>query len=194
MTSGWVRWISAIFGLALCVSVVGCGGPPTPPPAVDTDKASATEQVDPSNQFAFGVMYEFGNDVPLDLAEAVKWYRLAAEQNHTEAIFHLARCYLNGEGVKADSTEAVKWFRKGAELGSADAQWMLGNCYKLGVGVKKNIVQAYALISAAVDGAENPEQKKGMAEVRDKLGKEISVEQLKEAKRLAEEWKAKGKN
>jgi TPR repeat protein len=83
--------------------------------------------------------------------------------------------------------KAMKHFRTGAELGNADAQWMLGNCYQKGIGVEKDNIEAYALISAAVDGVDDPAQKQGMTEKRDKLCKELSANQLKEAERLAEE-------
>ena len=36
-------------------------------------------------QFDLGLMYENGQGVPQDYAEAVKWYRLAAEQEIAEA-------------------------------------------------------------------------------------------------------------
>ena len=146
-------------------------------------------------QTSMGMFYQAGERIPggvkADLAEAAKWYRMAAEQNHAEAIFHLAQLYMRGEGVQQNAAEAVRWFRKGADLGNSDAQWYLGRCYQNGKGVTKDLVQAYALFSTAVDGAENPEQKKGMVEERDKLGKELNADQLKEAKRLAEEWMAK---
>lgn len=145
-------------------------------------------------QAGLGLFYQAGERIPggvkADPAEAVKWYILAAEQNQQEAIFHLARLYLNGEGVKADSAEAVKWFTKGAEAGNPDAQWMLGMCYRKGAGVEKDNVQAYALISAAVDGAQDPEQKKGMAEARDKIKVDLTPEQLKTALLLIEKWKS----
>ena len=36
-------------------------------------------------QFNLGRMYTYGSGVPEDYAEAVKWYRMAAEQGHEEA-------------------------------------------------------------------------------------------------------------
>ena len=41
---------------------------------------SAAEQEDAGAQFRLGVMYHTGEGVPQDYQEAVKWYRLAAEQ------------------------------------------------------------------------------------------------------------------
>jgi hypothetical protein len=43
-----------------------------------------------------------------DHAEAVKWYRLAADQGHATAQSNLGVKYENGEGVRQDHAEAVK--------------------------------------------------------------------------------------
>ena len=79
--------------------------------------------------------------VAKDGAEAVKWYRKAAEQGDAAGQYNLGTCYLNGNGVAKDGAEAVKWYRKAAEQGHADGQNQLGYCYHLGIGV-------------AMDGAE----------------------------------------
>lgn len=43
------------------------------------------EQGDATAQNNLGVMYEYGLGVPKDDAEAVKWYRMAAEQGNALA-------------------------------------------------------------------------------------------------------------
>ena len=45
-----------------------------------------------------GMMYYFGDGVPQDYQEAVKWYRKAAEQELAKAQFTLGAMYGNGEG------------------------------------------------------------------------------------------------
>jgi TPR repeat protein len=60
-------------------------------------------------------MYEHGSTAPLkrvhkNAAEAVKWYRKAAEQGHTDAQRHLGLMYGNGEGVPENDVEALKWY------------------------------------------------------------------------------------
>ena len=54
-------------------------------------------------------MCENGVRRPKDYAEAVKWYRLAADQGNLEAQFNLARMYLRGRGVPKDDPEERKW-------------------------------------------------------------------------------------
>lgn len=53
-----------------------------------------------------------------DYAEAAKWFRLAAEQNHSLALSHLADLYEKGEGVSQDNEEAIVLFGKSCELGN----------------------------------------------------------------------------
>ena len=65
-------------------------------------------------------MYGRGEGVPEDDAEAVRWYRLAAEQGYAKAQFNLGLMYDFGEGVPEDDTEAVKWHHLAAEQGMAE--------------------------------------------------------------------------
>ena len=147
-------------------------------------------------QTAMGMLYQAGDKIPsglkADPVEATKWYRMAADQNHTEAIQHLAMMNVAGMGIEKNEEEAARLFRKGAELGNADCIWGLGKCYLKGRGVQVDSVMAYALYSASLDGVENPQQKKAMTERRDQLGEVLTAEQLKKAEPIIQQWKAKG--
>jgi TPR repeat protein len=81
---------------------------------------SLAEQGDASAQYHLGVVLQSDGE------EAVKWLRLAAEQNHTSAQSHLGWMYDSGEGVPRDEAEAVKWYRLAAEQGDVLAQYNLG--------------------------------------------------------------------
>ena len=48
--------------------------------------------------------------IPLDYAEAVKWYRLAADQGYAKAQYNLGGMYDNGEGVPKDLVQAHIWW------------------------------------------------------------------------------------
>jgi len=48
---------------------------------------SLAEQGHAEAQYNLGVMYDYGEGVPEDDAEAMKWFRLAAEQGHQHAIW-----------------------------------------------------------------------------------------------------------
>src|SRR5690606_18144249 len=55
------------------------------------------------------VLYHAGKGVRRDMAEAVHWYREAAERDHAAAQTKLATIYLAGEGVRPDPGEALPW-------------------------------------------------------------------------------------
>ncbi|MBC8285235.1 MAG: sel1 repeat family protein [Nitrospinae bacterium] len=69
-------------------------------------------------QYNLGVMSEWGNGVPKDNAEALKWYKLSAEGSHRDAQNNLGAMYSKGEGTKQSFVDALKWFVISAENGS----------------------------------------------------------------------------
>ena len=70
--------------------------------------------------------------------EAVRGYRLAAEQGDAMAQFALGVMYANGgAGVPQDVDEAVRWYRLAAEQGDADAQLNLALIYSNGHGITR---------------------------------------------------------
>ncbi len=60
-------------------------------------------------QFQLANAYMKGDGVGMDIAEGVKWCRLAAEQGYAPAQTQLAMKYANGNGVPVDHIEADKW-------------------------------------------------------------------------------------
>ena len=68
------------------------------------------EQGDPEAQFKLGRMYQEGQGVSKDQAEAVKWYRLSAEAGQPFAQNNLGVMYKNGWGVTQDYVQAYFWF------------------------------------------------------------------------------------
>lgn len=160
--------------------------------------SKGAEAGDADCQTAMGMFYQAGDKIPsgieADPVEAVKWYKMAAEQGHTEAIQHLATMNAMGMGIEKNEKEAVQWYRKGAELGNADCIWGLGRCYLKGAGVEVDSVMAYALCFASLDGVEHPEQKKAMTAKCEEMGKALTAEQLKQTGPIVEEWKTKMKN
>jgi len=68
------------------------------------------------------VKYDRGEGVPEDNAEAVRWYRLAAEQRDADAQHNLGLLYAKGEGVPEDMVFAYMWFNLSAAQGNETAQ------------------------------------------------------------------------
>jgi TPR repeat protein len=84
---------------------------------------------DPTAQTIIGFLYVGGEGVAQDYAEAVMWFRRAAEQGNADAQYNLGVSYANGHGVLEDDIEAVEWYRRAAEQGSAHGQFGLGFMY-----------------------------------------------------------------
>jgi TPR repeat protein len=71
-------------------------------------------------------MYANGRGVHQDYAEALNWYRKAAEHGNASGEYNFGYMYGAGQGVSPNYGEALKWFRKAADQGFADAQYGLG--------------------------------------------------------------------
>ncbi|KAJ3038499.1 hypothetical protein HDV00_000596 [Rhizophlyctis rosea] len=87
--------------------------PPSPHLALHYYTLSATSQNDPIAQYHLGSLHEQGKLVPQSLPEAVKWYRLAVEQEQGAACWKLGRMYERGcveAGVEVDLEEAERLY------------------------------------------------------------------------------------
>lgn len=71
---------------------------PDPRTAVALRKAARAGN--PAAQLEIGRRYYEGRGVRRDYRSAVRCWRLAADQGHAEARYHLAVCHVLGEGVK----------------------------------------------------------------------------------------------
>jgi uncharacterized protein len=149
------------------------------------EKARAdAERGDPMAQWLIGGLYERGEDY----AEAIRWYRKAADQGFADAECSLGSMYSKGRGVRQDYAEAARWFRKAADQRYELAQYELGVYYANGLGVPQNFVQAHMWLNLAASRATGKFQKKS-AESRDKVASFMTRQQVAEAQRLALEWK-----
>lgn len=166
-----------IIGLILGLLMGGC--------AEESELESAKRLAidgDASAQYNLGVMYMNGTGVLQDYKEAVKWYRLSAEQGNALGQYNLGVMYMNGIGVPQDYKEAVRWYRMSAEQGDAMAQYNLGVMYKNGEGVLQDYKESYAWSSLAkANGKELAEKILGI------VTKEMTKEQIAEAQSLATE-------
>ena len=119
-----------------------------------------------------------------DDAEAVMWFRKAADQGDAVAEFLLGYQYANGIGVPLDYGEAMIWFRKAAEQGHRVAKLYLGVMYAEGRGVPQDYVRAHMWFSlSAAQGEQRAVKTLEMAERR------MTPAQINEAQRLARDWK-----
>lgn len=73
-------------------------------------------------QLFYGRFLCKGIGTALDPAEAVEWFRKAADQDCPAAFYELGVCYENGEGVARDLNAALEWYRKAQAADFTGAQ------------------------------------------------------------------------
>ena len=77
-------------------------------------------------QYNIGVMHEWGDGVPQNNAEAIRWYRRSAELSHKDAQNNLGAMYSKGEGAEQNFVEALKWFILSGGNGSEGGKKNIG--------------------------------------------------------------------
>jgi TPR repeat protein len=97
------------------------------------------ENGDAKAQSILGLMYSYGEGVPVDHREAARWYRRAAEQSSSVAQYNLGMLYLEGKGVSRDTDKAIDWLTKAADGGHFRARSELA---KLDVGSYSDLASA----------------------------------------------------
>ena len=101
----------------------------------------STSETEKMNEL--GDEYYYGrNGKRQDYAEAVRWYRKAAELGCGYGQCNMGICCEWGNGVKEDCAEAARWYRKGAEQDLPVAQYFLANLYRDGKGVPYDVEEA----------------------------------------------------
>lgn len=126
----------AVYELGL-LTIVGCGT------AQDVETGlmlveTAAEDGLAEAQFTLGELFKTGELVEPDLAEALDWFQLAAEEDFPDSRERID-----------ELMAAIETMRLGAEQGHADAQFRLGVMTWLGRAVLRNEAQGRAWIEAA---------------------------------------------
>ncbi len=149
----------------------------------------SAEQGNADAQFSLGLLYHYGRGVPQDYSKTLKWYKLSVEQGDSSAQYNLGAMYNSGEGVEQDRLQAVKLFRLAAEQGYIDAQYNLGVAYNNGQAVPQDYVRAHMWVNIAT--SRNSKKSENYAEVRDRIAKKMTPDQIAEAQKRASECFAK---
>jgi len=103
----------------------------------------------PGPQYLLGECYYRGLGVSRSYAKAVKWFRLAAQQDDAKAQTALGLMYLNGLGGARDYQIAFDLFSKAAQQGVPEAENQLGKMYAQGKGVLQDLEKAALWFSEA---------------------------------------------
>jgi len=150
--------------------VLLCGIGPQPGFAQDTAPVGDLTQIqaragkgDLESLNALGNAYTNGLlGLKQDFAEALTWYRRAAEKGFAPAQFNLGLAYELGRGVPADERQAFKYYLMAAEQGFAAAQFNVGNMYSAGRGVGQDFFESNLWFKQAAE--------KGVVEAQFNLG------------------------
>lgn len=94
------------------------------------------EAGDPAAARNLGHLYRTGRGVSRDLAQALRWYRRAADQGFAGAQANLGDMFARGQGVATDYAAAAVWFHRAAVQGHVAAQYNLALLYENGLGVE----------------------------------------------------------
>jgi Sel1 repeat len=137
-------------------------------------------------------MYQSGQGALRNDAEAIKWYRKAAEQGDALAQFNLGIMYTKGEGVSQNATEAALWYHLAADHGLAGAQFNLGMMYVEGQGVSQDYVQAHMWLNLAASQlpALGKDQRNTTVDSRDRVASKMTPP-LRSPRRRS--WRSSGR-
>ena len=127
----------------------------------------------------------------LFVAEAVEWYRKAAEKGNVEAKFRLGDILLNGSGTRPDPEQRVapnpregaRWTYEAATNFHAGACRNMSFVLENGVGLATNVVEAYAwldVFSRSNSAPARPDM--------DRLALRMNLQQIREAHVRAEQF------
>ncbi len=105
-----------------------------------------------------------GRGVPQDRAEALRWFKVAAEKGIAAALGMVGLYYYQGwGGLAEDAAQAAAWFRRAAEAGSGPAAMNLAILRDAGRGVPQDRAEALRWYKVAAE--------KGNAAALDMLGR-----------------------
>jgi len=102
------------------------------------DLLKLAEQGDAESQYKVGNYY----CVRRDYTQAIKYYKLSAEQNHPKALNEVGCSYYFGNGVNQNYKKAFEYYLLSAEQKCLLGYGNLAYCYKTGCGVKKDLKKA----------------------------------------------------
>lgn len=102
----------------------------------------AVEAENPYAAYFLGKLYEKGQHVPQNTAEAVRLHTLSAKRDNDFAAYRLGKLYLSGDGILKDVESAIRWLTFAADRKNQFAEYALGVLYLKGEDVPKDIPNA----------------------------------------------------
>ncbi len=76
--------------------------------------SALAEAGDARSQTVLGIMYKYGESVPIDLEQSFAWYSRAAEQGYPPAQYNAGVMLVDGIGAEQDTEQAIIWLEQAA--------------------------------------------------------------------------------
>jgi dienelactone hydrolase len=131
---------------------------------------SAAAQGEAAAMNILGVM-ERDQGTPQNDAEAVRWFRAAAELHNSYALNNLGDMYRHGRGGLAlDRAEAVRLYRHSAYYENPWGRLHLAEALEKGDGTNRDLAQAFDLYKSVAADDREPEAKRRAQEALARLG------------------------
>jgi TPR repeat protein len=140
----------ACYQLAKLILAVENASPQEIEKAIDYLR-KAVDAENPYAAYFLGKLYEKGQHLPQNTAEAVRLYTLSAEQNNDFAAYRLGKLYLGGEGVLKDVPSALRWLTFAADRKNQFAEYALGNLYLKGEAIPQDISKALEYLKCSAN-------------------------------------------
>lgn len=125
--------------------------------AADTYLLLADEVADADALFSLGTLYERGLGVPLDTAEALRYYYRALAVGSADAMCYLGDYHRAGKQLPLSPQKAFNYYQLASQMSGRDAigLYYVGRSYLEGCGVQRDTIAAMAYLEkAAVRGIE----------------------------------------
>ncbi|CAM3586382.1 Localization factor PodJL [Vibrio aerogenes CECT 7868] len=137
---------------------------------------------DSQAQYQLGQMYQRGEGVEQDEAQAFYWIEQAAENGNTQAQAEVAEAYLTGKGTPQDNEQAIYWLTLLATNGHLSAQIRLGQLFEhQSAGLP---AQSQALIWYRVAATKDPKAEQLYSQLLEKKFNQQRARQISQIKLL----------
>ena len=170
----------------------GAGAPEADPVQVFREARQAAERGQAAAEDRLGMLYQRGEGVAQDYAQARLWYERASTRGYGEATNHLGSLYDHGLGVVEDNARAAQLYEKAAEQGSARAMLNLGVLLSQDqVGIALDRVEAYKWLHLARFNSRPSRDRQFKSRCREalaRLGPELSEDEIRTARARSDAW------
>jgi TPR repeat protein len=116
------NYSDAMVYYGMCLNDGRAGMEPNSEEAVSWFKRCSELHGHPQSQYELGVAFYTGEGVAENEDEAVRLFKLAAQQHHAAACYMLGDCLLDGVGLELDRASALEWLVLASELGHRGAR------------------------------------------------------------------------